>query len=288
MKQKFKNPAALQEKGFDFHTKLLKKTVKALQSASEKTAINFFYNSEFDFGAEKHPVLYVGDFTADWKKYIKENKTEKTFAAGLLKVDNIGNLMLQIKIGKGAKEIVLKSINKQLLRPFSKAYFVESVEGSENQIHSTVNDNDSENDTGDQSIRLINAANKVIQSFKSLRIDFNENNANSITGDIKTIVGGFKSFKDQNQELKDKMDLIQKIYKSVAQMIKIDRNMESVIQEINKQILKYNDMVDHSTEKAVQLAKEITIKLDALKKDAEVLKDNELIKVVDEFKTLLK
>lgn len=129
MKQKYKSPEMMQEKGIDFHCKLLKKTIKAMIADKEKTIQPFFYNTEFEFGngQENHPVLYIGELPSKWKPYLKTKKRDETFAHGECIIDAEGLLKLQVNAGKGGKELVLKKINKVLLKPFCVAYIVEDI-----------------------------------------------------------------------------------------------------------------------------------------------------------------
>jgi hypothetical protein len=126
MKAKLKSPDLLKQKGQILNIKLLKKLVKD----GFQEPLKFFYDTEFDFGEEKLPILYIGESVPTaWKKYIKTKKKEKTFAAGNCITDENGHIKLVVEIGKGAKAPVLKIINKELLKKCkSKAYFVESID----------------------------------------------------------------------------------------------------------------------------------------------------------------
>lgn len=131
MKAKLKSPDILKQKGQILNIKLLKK----MMNEGLKEPQKFFYDTEFDFGDEKLPILYIGESVpTPWKKYIKEKKKEKTFAAGSCISDDKGGLKLVAEIGKGAKATVLKTINKELLKKCkTKAYFVESID-SEGEV----------------------------------------------------------------------------------------------------------------------------------------------------------
>jgi hypothetical protein len=128
MKTKLKNPEIAKANGPDFNKKLLKKLLMEQFVEPQR----FFYDSEFDYGGEigKQALFYIGDIPTMWKKYIKEHKKEKTFAGGLCMTDENGEIKLEIQVGKGGKAMVLKAINKELLKPFSKAYFVETIDSS--------------------------------------------------------------------------------------------------------------------------------------------------------------
>ncbi|AFC25422.1 hypothetical protein [Saprospira grandis] len=126
MKAKFKSPDFLKEKGTDFNIKLLKQAVKGDLSSPLK----FFYDTEFDFGEEKSPLMYIGEgVPSAWKKYIKEQKKSASFVAGQCRLDAEGNLQLLAELGKGQKPAVLKALNKSLLKKCKlQAYFVDSLE----------------------------------------------------------------------------------------------------------------------------------------------------------------
>lgn len=128
MKAKLKTPEIAKKNGGAFIKKLLKKLLK--EPIAEPTG--FFYHSafEFDGGAEPEALMFIGDVPAAWKKAVKQNKwkTSKEFAAGICVFDAATKtLKLEVKMGKGGKNAVLKLINKQLLKPFAKAVLVESV-----------------------------------------------------------------------------------------------------------------------------------------------------------------
>jgi hypothetical protein len=126
MKAQLKNLEVAKKKGFGFVKKTLKKILK--EDFTEPTS--FFYDSEFDYGEEEPmPILFVGEIPTLWKKYVKENKTSKTLAAGRC-IFKDGVLNLEVKTGKGGKRPVLKEVYKMLLKPFAKAQFVDSVEGN--------------------------------------------------------------------------------------------------------------------------------------------------------------
>lgn len=126
MKAKFKSPDFLKEKGQDFNIKLLKQAVKGDFSVPLK----FFYDTEFDFGAEKAAVMYIGaGVPSQWKAYIKEQKKSASFVAGQCTLDAEGNLQLVAEVGKGQKPAVLKDLNKTILKKCKlQAYFVDSIE----------------------------------------------------------------------------------------------------------------------------------------------------------------
>lgn len=125
MKAKIKNPEIAQKQGFDTIKKLLKKLLK--EPAAEPQ--QFFYDTEFDYGGKDgvQPLLYIGELTAKWKKYAKENKASKTFVAGECIIED-GQIKMVSQTGKGAKATVIKVINKDVLKPFATAVFVESID----------------------------------------------------------------------------------------------------------------------------------------------------------------
>lgn len=125
MKAKIKNPEIAQQKGFDVIKKLLKKLLKEPNTEVQQ----FLYDTEFAYGGKDgvQPLLYIGELTAKWKKYAKENKASKTFVAGECIIEN-GEIKMVPKTGKGAKAAVIKVINKDVLKPFASALFVESID----------------------------------------------------------------------------------------------------------------------------------------------------------------
>ena len=126
MKSKLKDENVAKQKGFGHVKKTLKKVLA--EDITEPTP--FFYHIDFDYGGvEKEPLMYIGEVSTAWKKWIKANKckTSKAFAAGRC-VYASGVLSLEVKMGKGGKAAVLKAINKVMMKPFAKAQFVDSVD----------------------------------------------------------------------------------------------------------------------------------------------------------------
>lgn len=142
MKAKLKDPVVAQKKGFGH----VRNTLKKLLKEPIEEAIPFFYDSAFDYGEidGEMPLMFIGVAPSLWKKYVKSNKTSKTLVAGRC-IFKEGVLSLEIKLGKGGKNAVLKLVNKHLLKPFAKAQFVESVEGDLVAVEE-VQDKDKEND----------------------------------------------------------------------------------------------------------------------------------------------
>jgi hypothetical protein len=138
MKAKLKNPDVAKKKGHG-HVKIsLKKFLK--EGFSEP--LQFFYDAEFDYGQKDpktgkpllEPIMYIGEVTGVWKKWIKEikGKTSKTFAAGRCVFDPTSKVLkLEVKMGKGGKNPILKQIVKSLLKPFAKPIFVDSLDSSQ-------------------------------------------------------------------------------------------------------------------------------------------------------------
>ena len=127
MKQKLKNLEVARKKGPSF----VRKTIKKLLMEDITEPRQFFYDTEFDYEGDegKKPLLFIGEIPTKWKKYVKANKTSKTLAAGRCIFDvKTQQLSLEAKIGKGAKPLVLKVLHKEVLKPFAKPQFVDSVE----------------------------------------------------------------------------------------------------------------------------------------------------------------
>jgi hypothetical protein len=125
MKAKIKNIEIAQKKGLGEIKKLLKKALK--EPITE--ASWFFYDTAFDYSGKEgvQPILYIGEKNAFWKQYAKDNKQSKTFASGVCVCDANGRLKLVAETGKGAKALVLKDINKKVLKPFATACLVENL-----------------------------------------------------------------------------------------------------------------------------------------------------------------
>ncbi len=143
MKSKLKNLDVAKQKGLGF----VKKTLKNLLKEDFTEPTSFFYDSEFDYGGEdgSMPILFIGDIPSLWKKYVKQNKTSKTLAAGRCMFKE-GMLSLEVKTGKGAKRPVLKEVYKNLLKPFANVQFVDSVESATMAVAEEVETSDREDD----------------------------------------------------------------------------------------------------------------------------------------------
>lgn len=126
MKSKMKSPEEAQSLGLDGNKRLLKKLI----NEGFQEPLKFFYDTTFDYGEDQEvgPLLFISDkIPSAWRRYIKEHKREKTFAAGNCLLIEEGKLKLAVEMGKGAKSSQLKEVNKQLLRPFASAFFVEDL-----------------------------------------------------------------------------------------------------------------------------------------------------------------
>jgi len=218
MKAKLKSPEIAQTNGLDFNKKLLKKLLT--EPIAEPT--RFFYDSEFDYGgvAGKQPMLYIGEIPTMWKKYIKEHKKEKTFAAGLCMTDGKDGLKLEVQVGKGGKAMVLKAINKELLKPFAKAYFVETI-NSTAEIEDTEEKPDNDNDELDSidPSELISEGNTLIKEG----LDYK----NTLETSVKEVGSQLKDLKN----IIVTEDLIKKTDKAVLSIETI--NVNKFVKEAN-------------------------------------------------------
>lgn len=125
MKKKIKDAAVAQKKGLGF----VKNTIKKIIKQGNPEPQPFFYESAFDYGGKDgvQPLLYIGEVSTEWRNYRKANKASTTFVAGTCLIED-KKLKLVADIGKGAKPVVLKVVNKVLLKPFAVAVFVDSIE----------------------------------------------------------------------------------------------------------------------------------------------------------------
>lgn len=123
MENQLKKPEVAAKKGVAFIKKLLKKMM--LLEPFEGTK-KYIYDTDFDYeGSETSlPILFIGEeLPTPWGKYVKLRKNSFTLSSGDCTFDKKEGLKLLHQIGKGHKEKVLKEVNKQLLKPFSQAYF---------------------------------------------------------------------------------------------------------------------------------------------------------------------
>lgn len=128
MKTTLKSADVAKIKGAGYVKKMVK---KQMEEVFEAGGMQFFYDTEFEYGGAdgRSPLLYVGELSSEWKKYLKANKKKATFAAGRCKPnpEKPSMLFLEIKLGKGGKQTVLKEVNK-FLKPHIEAFFVASLE----------------------------------------------------------------------------------------------------------------------------------------------------------------
>jgi hypothetical protein len=199
MKTKLKTPEIAKKNGGAFVKKLLKKLFK--ENIAEPT--QFFYHSAFDYGGPEgpEPLLFIGDVPTAWKKWIKQNqcKTSKEFAAGRCLFDvQTKQLKLEVKMGKGGKSAVLKIIQKQLLKPFAQAIFVENVDlpvaeledAPETEDQNTVTQMEDETVKGFNISDFINEAKAFFKEGNGLQTAINSlvNGIGSTLKDISSIV----------------------------------------------------------------------------------------------------
>lgn len=203
MKQKYKSPEKMQELGVTFHTKILKKTVKAMIAVEEKTIEPFFYNTEFEFEEETHPALYIGELPSKWKTYLKEKKKDDTFAHGECLIDDNGLLKFRVDSGKGGKDIALKKINKVLLKPFCQAYLVEDLNTEVAPL------NESEETTAPPSDTSAPTESEDVQ------VEDKEQNDDA----LDNWISASKSFlKDANQSIKDNLKILADFEKPLSKL----------------------------------------------------------------------
>lgn len=130
MKSKLKDMSVAQTKGCDFVSKCLKK--RMTEPFEDPEGVQFFYDAEFDYGVDgggKKPLLFIGELSSEWRKYIKANKAKMSLAAGrcMPSKDDPKIINLEVKLGKGGKQKYLKEVNKEMLKPFAFAQFVDSL-----------------------------------------------------------------------------------------------------------------------------------------------------------------
>lgn len=131
MKSKLKNPDLARQNGDDFVKKCVKKRVTE-DFAPEGE--QFFYDAEFEYNPEDKkngcgPLLFIGVLPSEWRAYMKKNKSKASIAAGrcLPAAEDPSIINLQVKLGKGGKQKYLKLINKDILKPFASARFVDDL-----------------------------------------------------------------------------------------------------------------------------------------------------------------
>ena len=133
MKKQFKTPKIAKEKGFDEIKKVLKKFLNNLSPEQQEQPLRFFYHSQYDYPGGKKPIMYVctEDVSNDWTKWFKLEKMSKEFATGICSFDKKSKVLkIEIQQGKGAKQDTIKTVHKELLKPFATIELVDKLERS--------------------------------------------------------------------------------------------------------------------------------------------------------------
>ena len=177
MKSKLKSPDVAKTKGMTHVQKCLKKVLMQpnIDEAGTPVALKFFYHSKYEYSSTAtQPILFVGlEIPSLWKKWIKTVKTSTEFAAGncILGKDMI--LKLEVKLGKGGKNSVLKQIKKGLLKKtaIKNVIFVDSVVSS-NEVEPTTDEEGKENSIetpdSDSSLENMNYSEFTLEAEKLL------------------------------------------------------------------------------------------------------------------------
>lgn len=263
MKAKLKSPDIAKANGLEFNKKQLKKLLK--EPFAEP--LRFFYDSEFSYteAAEPQPFFYVGDIPALWKKYIKERKKEKTFAAGLCMLTDKGELKLEVQAGKGGKAAVLKAINKSLLRPFSKAFFVDSI-SSDAEIEETNEIEDADAADSFSAIDITDLIEEAQELIKEANTAYN-----ALETAVKEVAAPLKDLKNTvvtDKLIKDTAFAMGAIQASTANDLLQTAN--AWLQELDEDTVNSND----GLKKAVADLKTIVTKLNGLDSDIKSIEKN--------------
>lgn len=154
MKKKFKNIAIVQKKGAAEVKKFLKKYVQE----SITTPTDFFYDTAFDYGDKdgQQPLLIIGQLPLVWKNYVKQNKQSTTLLKGkcVIHAGSKAELLLFGEVGKGGKPLVIKQLNKDLLKPFAAATLVDSLEQLSKPLEPAVAESGTSEATVDKGFEL--------------------------------------------------------------------------------------------------------------------------------------
>ena len=259
MKSKLKDATVAKQKGFDHVKKSLKNKLK--ENILEP--VPFFYDTEFDYGGEMpEPLMYIGEIPTAWKKWIKANKCKisKTFVAGEC-ISKDGVLNLEAKIGKGAKLPVLKSINKELLKPFAKAQLVESVTNpvAIEPVSADVEEGSSEgvgddSETEEVGVKQLSYDFKdIMQEFKSVRdAEHDMDWVKQVYQDLKEWKVNYNKLpKEEQAKLAPMVKNFPKVQEGLVKVMKADQKIDQHVDHATGLVTEYLEMDDHESKESI-------------------------------------
>ncbi|CAA6807188.1 MAG: Unknown protein [uncultured Aureispira sp.] len=148
MKKEFKTPTIAKKKGFDKIKKALKKFLTNLEPNDQEAPLVFFYHANYDYPDGKRPIMYLSTegVSNDWTKWFKLEKTSKEFATGICSFDKKSKVLkIEIQQGKGGKVDTIKTVHKELLKPFASIEVVDKLE-----LSSSASENAATDDSTDE------------------------------------------------------------------------------------------------------------------------------------------
>jgi hypothetical protein len=131
MKKQFKTPTIAKKKGFDKVKKALKKFLSDLEPKDQEEPLVFFYHSNYDYTEGNQPIMYISteDASNDWAKWFKLEKTSKEFATGICFFNKKSKVLtIEIQQGNGGKTDTVKTVHKELLKPFASIDVVDKLD----------------------------------------------------------------------------------------------------------------------------------------------------------------
>lgn len=298
MKKLFKNPDAAAKGTVKDVLKGLKKVL-----AGDGGTSQFLYKAEFEYSDKKAPMVFIGAPAGDWKKYAKANKTAADFAAGYCKLesDDDGNkkLLFQVKMGKGGKPAMMKSINKELLKKLSIAgEFVDELE-----VH--LDDDDKEDIHGDDTTQHIEDEAKggelteiqqaafdfkaILENYKDVRD--NEHDIDEVKDLYKDTIEWGKTIKNLSKEdqakLKAYIANYKKIVDGLKKVMKADEHIDDELDKVTAIVQKYVEIPDHDSDESKKLVTEAMGSVDKIEKFAKFVGSDGLLEQCTILKQVL-
>lgn len=298
MKKIFKNPTAV-EKGSE------KDVIKALKKVLAKNGTSqFMCKTVFKYANNDAPMLFIGAPVGDWKRFAKENKTTNDFVAGYCKLETDNDsgdkkLLLQVKMGKGKKPVMIKELNKVLLKKLGiTSSFVDELE-----VH--LDDDDKEDIHGDKTTEHLEDEAKggeltdlqqaafdfkaILENYKDVRD--NEHDIDEVKDLYKDIVEWGKVVQNMSKEDKAKLKAYlanyKKILEGVKKVMKADEHIDDELEKVTAIVQKYVAIPDHSSNESKALVKEALDVLDKIEKFAKFVGGNDLLEQVNILKGVL-
>lgn len=245
----------------------LKKAIKTLKSKGDST--RFILKGEsFEFDNDiLAPMLFLGTFKGDWKKYIKEQKTSADFASGFTKVgeqDGRLVLMLHATSGKGRKEKFLKSLNKGILKKLKlQAIFVDTLE-EEAQVEELDTSEEIQEDKGEKEMLFKADYQQIMKHFKQFKALLKTEEADGAKQEVDLLMDLIEEWEDLSKELNIESNSKEaKNIESIKTLIAdnesqiLIKESKAKVKQLNKLIKEFEMISEEEEDKILEIQEQI-------------------------------